>query len=359
MKKITIFAVAAGLILAVTGTAGATTWYQAGGDRLTAVQQDDGGWDWPLDDGDPTDPSPVNTVGPIAMGLLQAYRYSGDAAHLAALGDAGALLLTKTNNFSPSDGYLAAALDGVFGGTAYTDHVVANFYDPLAAGTYDRNGDGTLYDTAGYVKSIDDARAAGSIGNLAAWDIGMGLYGAAAVGADTTAWVAGVKTEINELDGSKYYDVIGLSGAILGLASVGEGFDPTAGEHEAAKNLSDLADILVAYQLNTGGFTWNSGYVFEDDFNETIQETAYALLALNEFDRAAYLTEILSAGNYLMSVQLGTGGWENHTGSGENNEVTGEALWGIATAVPEPLTMLAVFAGLAGLGGYIRRRRLA
>ncbi len=234
---------------------------QSGADRLTALQNDDGGWDWPLDDGNPSNTSPVNTIGPIAMGLAQAYLHTGDPAHLAALQNAGALLLTKTNNFSPSDGYLAAILDQVLGVSTFTDHVTTNFYDELAAGTYDRNGAGTLYDTAGYVQLIRDARANGGIGNLAAWDIGMGLVGAASVGASTSDWIAGVKAEIDELDGSAYYDVIGLAGAVYGLAFVDEDYDPTSGEHAAASSLSDLAAILAGYQIDGGGFTWSSLYV--------------------------------------------------------------------------------------------------
>jgi hypothetical protein len=305
--------------------------YQAGGDRLAALQNDDGGWDWPLDDGDPTNSSPTNTVGPIAMGLAQAYGHTNDPSHLAALQKAGTFLLAKTNNFSPSDGYLAAKLDQVFGSTTYVDHVKANFYDPLAAGTYDRNGAGTLYDTAGYVNLIRTSRA-GDIANLAAWDIGMGLVGAASAGASTTEWVAGLKAEIDELDGDLYYDVIGLAGAVYGLAFVGEDYDPTAGEHAAASSLSDLAAILASYQIDGGGFTWNSNYMNPGEDNETIQETSYAILALNEFDCAAYQSEIGGAADYVVSVQLATGGWKNWAGGGENNEVTGEALWGLSMA---------------------------
>jgi hypothetical protein len=204
--------------------------FQNGGDRLTDLQNNDGGWDWPLDDGDPASASPTNTVGPISRGLSEAYVFTSDPDHLAALQDAGAFLLAKTNNFSPSDGYLAITLDNIFGGTTYIDHVVNNFYGPLAAGTYDRNGAGTTYDTAGYVNLIRTNRS-GLIANLAAWDIGIGLVGAASVGADTTAWIAGVKAEIDELDGAGYYDVIGLAGAIYGLAYVGENHAPLGGEH--------------------------------------------------------------------------------------------------------------------------------
>ena len=296
------------------------------GNRLVDLQNDDGGWDWPLDDGDPGNASPTNTVSPIAKGLAGAYKATHDPDMLAALENAGDLLLGKTNNFSPSDGYLAKELDGIFGGTTYTDHVNANFYGPLAAGTYDRNGAGTLYDTAGYVNLIRTSRS-GAYANLAAWDIGIGLVGAESAGADTTAWVAGAKAEIDELNGDGWYDVLGLAGAVYGLAFVEEDFDPTAGEHAAASSLNDLADILAGYQIaESGGFAWNSNYVIAYDYNETIQETTYAVLALQEV--GGYSTEIAAAAEYMKSVQLCTGGWQNYLGSGENNEVTGEGLWG-------------------------------
>jgi hypothetical protein len=313
---------------------------QSGADRLTALQQNDGGWDWPLDDGDPMDASPVNTLGPIAKGLAEAYAFTQDPAHLAALQDAGVLLLTKIKNFSPSDGYLAVALDEIFGGTTYKDHLQTNFYGPLAAGTYDREGLGTLYDTAAYVNRIRTIQT-GDLANLAAWDIGMGLVGAASCGADTAPWIAGVKAEIDELDGSASYDVLGLAGAVYGLAFVDVDYDPTAGEHTAADSVADLAAILASYQINYGGFAWNSEWVKVDDYDESIQETAYAILALNEIDRAAYIANILGAADYMLSVQLETGGWQNDEFyGGENNEVTGEALWAMHVVYNLPLNEL-------------------
>ena len=250
---------------------------------------------------------------------------------LPALQNAGALLLTKTTNFSPSDGYLAYQLDVIFGGTTYRHHVIANYYDPLAAGTYDKSNGGVLYGETDYVNLIRTARANQGIANLAAWDIGMGLVGAAYCGANTSAWIAGVKAEIDELDGNEYYDVIGLAGAVYSLAFVNEDYDPTAGEHAAASSLADLADILVTYQIAGGGFTWNSNYTAPGNNDEAVQETAYAILALNTMNRAAYLSDIQGAAAYLAGVQLATGGWENYTNSGENNEITGEALWASMT----------------------------
>jgi len=298
--------------------------------RLVSLQNDDGGWDWPLDDGDPGNASPKNTIGPIAMGLAKAYWGTRDDNLLEALEQAGAFLLGKTNNFSPSDGYLAVELDRVFGGSTYLDYVTANFYDQLAAGTYDRNGEGTLYDTQGYVDLIRTSRANQGIANLACWDVGMGAVAAhvaGITGSELAIWVDGVKAEIDELDGSAYYDVIGLAGGVYALAITGEDFDPASGEHASASNLSDLADILVTYQLSTGGFAWNSEYIIENDDNESTQETAYAILALAKM--GGYSQELASASEWLKTMQNCQGGFKGWAQGGENNEVTGEAAWAL------------------------------
>ena len=277
MKKFFVLIAVICLIFAVNSPVGAVN-FSTGGARLAALQNNDGGWDWPLDDGDPTNVSPPNTIGPIGMGLAQAYLQTGHPDIYDALKDVAVFLQSKTNNFSPSDGYLAAMLDDIFGGTANVDHVTTYFYAKLAAGSYDRNGAGTLYDTEGYVNLIRTARQNQGIANLAAWDIGMGLVGAAAAGADIVPWIGGTKAEIDELDGSSCYDIIGLAGSIYGLAYVGADFDPTAGEHAAAGSLLDLAETLTNYQIDDGGFAWNSGYVSSG--NENVQETSYAILAL-------------------------------------------------------------------------------
>jgi len=314
--------------------AAASSWEEVlllGGQRLAATQNHDGGWDWPLDDGDPENGSTPNTLGPIAMGLAKAYEVTQDPTLLSALVLAGNYLLDKTNNFSPSDGYLAAELDSIFGVTTYVDHMNLYFYGPLANGTYDYHGEGTLYDTAGYIQLIRDHRT-GDYANIAAWDIGIGLVAAAMCGADTSDWIAGVKAEIDELDATKYYAVLGLAGAIYGLAYVNEDYDPQAGSYADASSLADLAAILATYQMESGGFTWMPGEM--DPGDETTQETAYAVLALKQFDPATYALAIEKATAYLASHQMDTGGWNNAPSENDNtdqeyNEVTGEALWAV------------------------------
>jgi hypothetical protein len=329
LKTIIIVALVVVVSLALGGVV--DTAIQNGADRLVFLQNFDGGWDWPLEDPNPLKPSPTNTIGPIGMGLAKVYgkmRFD-DNDYYEALQRAGDFLLAKTNNFSPPDGYLAAELDKFFEGNKYKEHVQKYFYQELKEGTYNRKGLGVLYDTAGYVNSIREARFSQGIANLAAWDVGMGLVGAASSGADISAWVEGVKAEIDELVGGAFYDVIGLAGAIYGLAFVDEDHDPQGGEHESVSSLRDLADILIMYQIEMGGFSYSADYLSPGQDNETIQETSYAILALNEFDCSNYMPKISGAVDYLLSVQLSNGGWKNWAGGGENNEITAEALWAI------------------------------
>jgi beta-lactam-binding protein with PASTA domain len=307
----------------------------SGDNRLVALQNNDGGWDLLLDDGDANSGSDPNTFASVGLGLARAYRRTGDANTLAALQKAKNFLLSKTDNFTVGDGLLAVELDILLNGTACTDHVGTDFFDKLAAGTYYDAATEATYDTAGYIQSLRDQRADANAGNLAAWDLGIGLYSAYIIDANTTEWIAAVKAEIDELDASEAHEVLGLAGAILGLAAAGEEHDPQAGEYASASSLGDLAEILAGYQIGTGGFTWNPSFM-EEGLDETIRETAYAIMALNEFDRVGFLTEISDAGIYLQNAQLASGGWENYRDSieGEINEITGEALRGLALITP-------------------------
>jgi beta-lactam-binding protein with PASTA domain len=312
----------------------------SGGNRLVELQNNDGGWDVSAADENPENPSDSNILALAALGLSEAYYTTADSNIQAALQSAKGSLLNKMDDFTVTDGALAVELDNILGGTTCADHVMTNFYDKLATGAYYDAASGAVHDTVSYIQSLRDRRAAESAQNLSAWDMGVGLYSARMIGADTSEWVTAVQAQIDQLDGSSGYDVLGLAGAVLGLAAVDEDYDPQAGEHASASSLSDLVAILASYQISTGGFTWHALYM-DPYFDETLRETVYGLRALNEFDRAGYLTEIIDAGNYLQSIQLATGGWENYVGSfeGEENRISGEALHGIATAIGRPVTV--------------------
>jgi hypothetical protein len=320
----------------------------SGGNRLIETQNTDGGWGWPLA-GD----SAKNTAAPIAMGLIAAYQATGQATYLDSAVKAGDFIKAISPPHSTGNGIFMSALSAVTGDVSYANDVKTEYYDALANGTYVRN---TLtYDTAGFAQLIRTNRS-GSQANMATWDLALAAVGAHRLGADTSDWISAIEAEVNELDTDNYYDVIGLAGAVWAFSEIGVDFDATAGSFASASSTADLAAELANRQIAGGGFAWNSGYVIADDGNEAVQETAYAILALDAFDSKLYHNQIAGAGNYLTSVQLATGGWRNYnsTSSGENNEVTGEALWAMQT-VPAPG---AVLLGMIGMGmlGWVRRR---
>ena len=183
----------------------------------------------------------------------------------------------------------------------------------------------------------------------------MGLVGAVAAGADTTAWIAGTKTSVTGLVGDygNSYPVLGLAGGLYGLASIGQDLDAkvSGGYLDGAQTRIELGDKLASFQAPAGGFAKYNDYT--QDAYTGVQEPAYSLLALYEIDPVRYATEIATGQNWLISVQLGTGGWGGTFAgaSDENNEVTGEALW----AIPEPATMALL--ALGGIGMLLRRKR--
>lgn len=309
-----------------------------GGQRLAEVQNIDGGWDWPVDDGDALAGSQSDTLGTIGLGLAHAYQQTRNPDLLESLARAGTLLLTKTDDFYANEGAFAKVLDSIFQTTIFSTHVRSSFYDKLAAGTYyDAISDTADMTTAMYIQTKLD-RYEGGQANAAAWDLGLSLYDAQCVGADTAPWLAAVKTEIDKLDNVLGYDVLGLAGAVFGLAMAGQDYDPQAGAYASASNLADLAEILSGYQLQTGGFTFSSQFMEEGMDNETLQETAYATLALNAVNRERFWPTIQMATSYMAAVQLFTGGWENYNGDpiGEDNLITSECVWSIQSGLSRP-----------------------
>jgi hypothetical protein len=337
IERTSVLAVTILLLAAQTWGAGSLADpFKAGGDRLAATQNNDGGWDWPLSDGFPKFSNAPNVLASTGAGLVQAYQTTKDPNQLLAATKAGGYLLNKylwPSHFTPEDGYFAVALDRVIGGTTYTDFMKKNFYDPLARGVFNYLSDGTLLvNTVQYVAIVQWQRAYQEVPNLAALDCGMGLYAAGVMGADIEPWLLGTKAMVDQLDGSQVYDVLGLAGAVFGLASVRASIDPASRDYACVSNLPNLAATLASYQLSTGGFTWNSLMKAEGVGNETVEETAMAIRALSKVDSQKYATNIKKAEAYLKSIQLPTGGWEDFIGAGECNEVTGQSLSALGAA---------------------------
>ena len=312
------------------------------GERLAAIQCESGSWGWPLDGGCPA--GYANLVAPTAQGLALAHAATTPAstAMQAAVEGAGDYLLGKVGDFSIADGYLAVTLDEVLGSDVHVDHVRAAFYDRLVAGTYDpaTPADATTYDTAAFL-ALKRAQRSGAVANIAAWDLGMGLYAATLLAERDPgfvvedAWIDAVEAEVEELVAGGYYDVIGLAGALMGLARAQvDDFVPASGAHAGVAGLDGLAAELLALQIpETGGFTWTFGATAPED--TTTQETAYALLALVEARDAGVSGldgAIDAAAAWLVATQTDAGGWLFAQGLGEYGEVDGEAVWALVAA---------------------------
>lgn len=376
MKKLLVGLIAGFLMLCFSGIATASTFDEVmenGGNRLIALQNDDGGWDWPLDDGVSTNASPTNTAAPIAMGLLAAYENTGDVTYLDQAKKAGEFIITNSPPHSTGNGIFMNKLSELTGDPKYAADVKNKLYDALKEGTYDKNG--TLYDTAGYAQYILDIRGTQEKYNLGIWDVGLAAAGAVAIGADQSEldiWADKLEIGFNSWyggDGTGIYTnntanaVIGLAGGIYGLSELGQDLDfaISSGDYylDGAQTVGDLVNILTTFQTASGGFAYYPDYPF--DPYTSVQTTAYAIIAMIAFDSDLYSSNIDLAANWLMDVQLATGGWAGGFAGAdatrENNEITGEALWATNAAVPEPTTMLLFGVGLLGLAGVSRRKK--
>jgi hypothetical protein len=300
-----------------------------------------GGFGWPHDDCSATF---QNITGPILLGVLGTHNFTRDAAHLVGPVNGGAFGLTyaydngeaRFPTFTPIFMfYLARASDN----TTFSTFVSTRLFDELVAGTY---GPADL-DTAGWIADIESGRT-GAWVNLRPWEFHTLIRAARELGqpGQDALFEQGVLDGLDTLDNSDpstvYSDIIGLAGAVRGLAIARRTiFDPiSAPNHPGVDGiftLNGLAAYLASLQNPDGSWYWHSNLIAPTADDQDVQTTAYATLALLEADTLTATSHVAAAQNardWLVSMQLLNGGFPTAPGGEENTEVEGEALTAIA-----------------------------
>ncbi len=314
---------------------------QDGADHILTIQNTDGSFTWPHGPST-SEPGHANITGPIGIGLVKAYGETGDADHHTGASNAAGFLVLKTSDwvgtFNPS--FLLSAYEST-GNTVYRDKAT-EFFTELTNGAYTRKS--IDYNTTGYISLIQSARGGSVWSNLLPWEFATLAYAAQQVGTSSqaSAFLQAVKDGIEVLNSttpfSFYYDILGLSGGVLGLGLTGTDFDPTIGSFASANSTGELADILAGLQNSNGSWYWHSNLISPDSSDEDSQTTAYAMIALGSVNtQGQYNDEINKGRNYLVGLQLGSGGFPSYPGGAENIEVEGEAVW--ALTVPQVITL--------------------
>ncbi|MCX7545572.1 prenyltransferase/squalene oxidase repeat-containing protein [Marinicella gelatinilytica] len=330
-----------------------------GGIHLVVDQCDDGGWAWDDHDVCPAT-SPTNTVAPIVDGLLVVNEKFGlNMIKNAALeGTAHGLTSVFTNGNEAGEVRLwsQSALHlwrvwALTGDDAYRNFVVDNYYEKFLAGNYRFDQD------------IDDFIAASrrtttAYVNLRSWEFAPQVLAAErfCYQGISDKFKEGILTALNDLTNTttytyqgdivyKAYDVLGIAGAVLGLARVNYVNDfpapinaPNHSDVNGMINLEELTDHLVGLQNPDGSFYDKSGLALTADGSNPLadtQTTAYAVLALvkaqERFPNKNYLPAIESAKIWLASMQDVDGGFLSYPGGDKNSEIEAEAIQALGT----------------------------
>ncbi len=316
---------------------------QAGADHIVAQQCADGGFGWPHADCSATY---HNITAPILLGVLNAYTYTADSAHLAAAVAGGNFDLTYQYSngearFGGQTAYFMQVLSNQSGDSTYSTHAAQNFFDALQAGTY---GPDDL-NTAGFIAAVFAQRIGSSV-NLRPWDFCTLVSSASALGnsgqSDAFAQAAldGLATLDNSDPANVYWDILGLAGGIMALSDAGWTSFPaiSAPLHSGVNGVSSLdglVGVLLSYQNADGSWYWHSNLAAPDVGDEDAQTTAYSVLALvaAESQVSGNVSEaIRQARDWLAGQQLASGGFPSYPGGTENTEVEGEILWSLGAS---------------------------
>lgn len=317
-----------------------------------------------------------NVQGPPARGLLKAYEITNDVQYLDAAVLAGnyiinTMLVPNTGlslysdgdpRFATHDPIFLEELSQVTGNSSYADFVQTWLWDKFTTGTYGETNDMDANDFGNYVVN---ARNGQGIVALSPWDISATAIAAYIAGetALTNDLMDSILYGLNQTTSSDTtYDSIGLSGAVWASAITGIDLDPTTGVYVNNDSTSDLALTLSEMRTDDSpkGWLWSSAADPSDYTNGDTQTTAFAIMALDAYDRTTYDDQVTSGVVFIRDIQNVSGeflGWPSASPGGSGNvEVQGESISGIVTVSPSEVYVDDDWAGSnAGdiVGGHV------
>ncbi len=326
-----------------------------------AAQQNNAGWfPWT-----PGGEATTNTQGPSGLGVLNAYLHTKTGAFLLSAMENGGYMLDPMwvslsvygdgdPRFATHDPLFMESLSASTGDTQYAEFVQANFWGKLTNGTYGASDD---LDAAGYGAAVVNGRAGQGIVEISPWDLSATAIAAHLAGeyAIRDALMAAVLDGLEVTTAAGGYDVIGLAGAVWASAITGVDLDPKAGVYTSAGSTADLAAVLaeMTTTADDGAWLYDSTGDPSDPTNADTQTTAFAIAALNAFDRATYIGQIAHGVTFIRGLQQGDGQFLCWPGAPLNEagsvEVNAEAISAIVYVAPPTVYVDDDFAGL-GLG---------
>lgn len=289
-----------------------------------------------------------NTQGTTARGMLLAYLLTQDEAYLnSAIANGNWYLINVATypdgdpRFDTHTPNFLEQLSAVTGDPQYANFVQTWFWDKLTSGTYGANND---LDAADFGALVVTARAGQGYVALSPWDLSATVIAAHIAGETAIRDALMTYGVLNGLESTTasdyYYDVLGLAGAIWASGVTGIDLNPTAGRYAAASSTADLVTELLSLTLtsNPGAWLWSSVADDTDPTNADLQATAFAIMALNAYDRATYLDRIAAGAAFIRSLEESSGEFLSYPtappGSIGGVEAHGEALTAICTVAP-------------------------
>ena len=155
------------------------------------------------------------------------------------------------------------------------------------------------------------------------------------------ALLDGLNTLDNTDSVTVFFDLVGLAGAVRGLAINNVVLFPAINSPnhsliDGTASLCTLANILASQQNADGSWYWHSDLAAPVLADEDAQTTAYAVLALQEAQRLGcgpYGSELIKGRQWLWSMQTVDGGFDSYPGGTPNIEVEAEVVTALTQRV--------------------------